>query len=112
MLPCDDMFLRSLATQRPNYPVSRYDRLPMIIEKELASLLDKEIRYHHRLERSKAELQKRYDFSTLAAFDSVDTLRRGCITNEAVQSFLKVNGYYATEQEVIAIIRRLDVDAD
>lgn len=112
MLPCDDMFLRSLATQRPNYPVSRYDRLPSIVEKELASLLEKEIRYHHRLERNKSELQRRYDFSTLAAFDSVDTIRRGHINNSEVQSFLKVNGYYATESEIIAIIRRLDVDAD
>jgi Ca2+-binding EF-hand superfamily protein len=74
--------------------------------------LEKEIRYHHRLERNKSELSRRYDFSTLAAFDSVDTLRRGQIANADVQAFLKVNGYYATESEIIAIIRRLDVDAD
>ena len=35
LLPCDDMYLRSAATQRPTYPVGRYDRLPMGAEKEL-----------------------------------------------------------------------------
>ena len=29
-----------------------------------------------------------------------------------VATFLKINGYYATESEINAIIRRLDVDAD
>ena len=28
MLPCDDMYLRAAATQRPNYPVGRYEKLP------------------------------------------------------------------------------------
>lgn len=34
------------------------------------------------------------------------------MNNRNIQSFLKLNGFYATEQEVVAIIRRLDVDAD
>lgn len=43
MLPCDDQYLRSAATQRPTYTVTRYDRLPHIVEKELTTLLEREI---------------------------------------------------------------------
>ena len=41
LLPCDDMYLRSAATQRPNYKVGRYDRLPAVVERELANLLER-----------------------------------------------------------------------
>lgn len=41
LLPCDDMFLRSAATQRPNYAVSRHERLSSILEKELTQLFDR-----------------------------------------------------------------------
>jgi hypothetical protein len=41
LLPCDDMYLRSAATQRVNYPVGRYERLSSIVERELANLLEK-----------------------------------------------------------------------
>ena len=43
MLPCDDMYLRSAATQRPNYPIKSYERLPHIVEKELSILFEKYI---------------------------------------------------------------------
>ena len=41
MLPCDDLYLRSAATQRPNYPITRYDKLPYVVEKELTALLER-----------------------------------------------------------------------
>jgi hypothetical protein len=41
MLPCDDMYLRSAATQRPNYKIGRYDRLPLTVERELTNLLER-----------------------------------------------------------------------
>jgi hypothetical protein len=112
LLPCDDMYLRSAATQRVNYPVGRYDRLSHTVEKELACLLEKEINYHVRVESAKAELTRRHDWSNRAAFESVDTSREYALNHRNVQSFLRINGYYATESEVVAIIRRLDVDAD
>ena len=39
-------------------------------------------------------------------------MREGSINHRNIASFLKINGYYATDSEVDAIIRRLDVDAD
>ena len=41
MLPCDDMYLRSVATQRPNYPVAVYERLPLSVERELTVLIER-----------------------------------------------------------------------
>lgn len=29
-----------------------------------------------------------------------------------ILAFLRINGYYATDEEIIAIVRRLDEDAD
>lgn len=112
MLPCDDMYLRSAATQRPNYPISPHAYLPPSVEKDLTELLEREIRWHSRMELRKQELQRRYDWTSGAAFNSIDVLRLGFIEHRHVADFLKKNGHYATESELIAIIRRLDVDAD
>jgi hypothetical protein len=65
-----------------------------------------------RVESAKADLSRRYDWSTRAAFESVDTTREYALNHRNVQSFLRINGYYATESEVVAVIRRLDLDAD
>lgn len=112
MLPCDDMYLRSVATQRPNYKVGRYDRLPPTVERELTNLLEREIGYHTRVERLKHELHLRYDWTNRAAFETVDSLRDHALNINNIKSFLRLNGFYATEAELTAIIRRLDVDAD
>jgi hypothetical protein len=106
------MYLRSAATQRPNYKIGRYDRLPYSVEKELTNLLEREISYHNRVERLKVELQARYDWTNRGAFETIDTTRDHALNSRNIQSFLRLNGFYATDSEVVAIIRRLDVDAD
>ncbi len=68
--------------------------------------------YHTRVERLKAELTARYDWSNLAAYDKIDSLREGQLNHKNVQSYLRLQGYYATERELVAIIRRMDIDAD
>lgn len=112
MLPCDDMYLRSVATQRPNYKVGRYDRLPATVERELTNLLEREVGYHTRVERLKHELHLRYDWTNRAAFETIDSFRDHALNINNIKSFLRLNGFYATEAELTAIIRRLDVDAD
>jgi Ca2+-binding EF-hand superfamily protein len=112
LLPCDDMYLRSAATQRPNYKVGRYDNLPSPVEKELANLLERELNYHVRLERLKYDLTLRYDWTSRAAFETIDSTRDLALNSRNIQSFLRLNGFYATESEIVAIVRRLDVDAD
>lgn len=50
----------------------------------------------------------RYDFSPYAAFKSVDKLCEGSINRCNLNSFLRQNGFFATEREITAIIRRMD----
>jgi Ca2+-binding EF-hand superfamily protein len=65
-----------------------------------------------RLERLKYDLTLRYDWTSRAAFESVDSLRELALNARNIQSFLRLNGFYATESEIVAIVRRLDIDAD
>jgi len=54
----------------------------------------------------------RYDWSNRAAFETIDTTRDFVLNHKNIQQFLRLNNFYATEGEIVAIIRRLDVDAD
>jgi Ca2+-binding EF-hand superfamily protein len=72
----------------------------------------RELNYHVRVERLKYELTLRYDWTSRAAFETVDNLRELALNARNIQSFLRLNGFYATESEIVAIVRRLDIDAD
>lgn len=56
----------------------------------------------------KRELEVRYDFSPYAAFKTIDRCCGGAITSCNLTQFLRGQGYYPTEREVLAIIRRMD----
>ena len=92
--------------------MGRYERLSPLVEKDLAKLLELEIDLHLAVERVKADLKSRYDFSSSAAFSCLDSLRENNINNRNLASFMKFCGYYATDAEISAIVRRLDVDGD
>ena len=68
--------------------------------------------YHKHIEIVKADLKRRLDWSDMRAFNSVDVQRDGFLVYNNMMNFLRLNGMRATEGEVIAIIRRLDIDAD
>jgi Ca2+-binding EF-hand superfamily protein len=97
-LSCDDLFIRSVVTQRPSYDCARSERLSSQIERQLRSL--------------KAELKRRYDWTLNRAFASIDSIHEGFINFSSLLNFIRLNGYNPTENEVIAIVRRLDCDAD
>lgn len=65
-----------------------------------------------RLEKLKRELSLRYDWTPRAAFETIDSLRDYSLNHRNIQTFLRLNGFLATDSEVIAIIRRLDSDGD
>ena len=75
-------------------------------------MVNREIFYHTRAETLKQELLHRYDWTNRAAFETIDSTRDLALNNRNIQSFLRLNGFYATDAEVTAIVRRLDVDAD
>ena len=61
---------------------------------------------------SQREHKRLLDWSNLKAFNSIDSRRMGFLDYTAVMNFCRMNGYMASESEVIAIVRRFDVDAD
>jgi len=82
------------------------------VERDLTELLEREIRWHSKMEIRKQEMSRRYDWSASASFNAIDSIRLGYVEHRHIADFLKRNGHYATESELIAIVRRLDVDAD
>ena len=54
----------------------------------------------------------RYDYSTYAVFKTLDYDADGELTSYDIGLFLKKNGHYASERELMAIIRRIDTDGD
>jgi hypothetical protein len=60
----------------------------------------------------KRELEVQYDYSPFAAFRSIDRYNSGRIDTVNCGSFLRQNGHYASEMELLAIIRRIDTDGD
>ena len=58
------------------------------------------------------ELNSQTDFSTYAAFRTVDRFNEGSININNLQDFFRTFGNFLVEQEVFAIVRRIDTDGD
>ena len=112
LLPCTDNFLRNYTLDRPSHRVGRFDKLPYDIELALIDVLQKEIDLQRRLDTLKGCLEFRYDYTPLAAFRSIDKYNDGRIDSFNLGSFLRSQGHYATEGELLSIIRRVDTDGD
>ena len=71
-LPCDDLYMRSVVTQRPSYDCAKHERLSFTVEKQIALLIQLEIEYHKHMDIMKFDLKRRADWSVMRAFNSVD----------------------------------------
>eukprot|EP00356_Strombidium_inclinatum_P005589 CAMPEP_0170491762 /NCGR_PEP_ID=MMETSP0208-20121228/11238_1 /TAXON_ID=197538 /ORGANISM="Strombidium inclinatum, Strain S3" /LENGTH=524 /DNA_ID=CAMNT_0010767389 /DNA_START=18 /DNA_END=1592 /DNA_ORIENTATION=- len=111
-LPCEDNVLRNITLDRPSRRVTRYDHLPRDIELSITNVIEKEVDLQRRLEILKRELEVQYDYSPFAAFRSIDRYNSGRVDTVNTGSFLRQNGHYASEMELLAIIRRIDTDGD
>lgn len=112
LLPCEDNLLRNITLDRPSRRVGRFEFLPRDIEIGITTVLEKEIDLQRKLEALKRELEVQYDYSPFAAFRSVDRYNSGLITSVNLGAFLRQNGHFASEMELLAIIRRIDTDGD
>ena len=61
---------------------------------------------------NRRDLALRYDYSIYACFRCIDRYNDGFINSGSLGSFLRANGHYASERELLAIIRRIDTDGD
>ena len=113
MLPCEDNLLRSITLDRPHLRrVSRFECLPHDIESAAVEILQKEVDLARRCDMLRRELEVRFDYSALSAYRSVDKYNDGNINTVNLGSFLRSCGHYASERELLAIIRRVDTDGD
>ena len=101
-----------MTLDRPSRFCSRYESLPYDIERALLDILEKEVDLMRRLDILKRELEMRYDFSSLAAYRSIDRYNDGRINTFNMGTFLRSCGHYASETELLAIVRRIDTDGD
>ncbi len=104
--------LRAQATQRPNVYINQFDYLTLDIERDLTKLIQTEVGIHKKAEKLKQQLESMPDFSADAVYNSIDDWGYGFVDTRNLKSFFRNNKYTASEDECIAIIRRMDLDAD
>lgn len=112
LLPCEDNVLRNITIDRPSIRVGRFERLPRDIEEGIVTILVKEVELERRLEMLKRDLYVGLDYSVMAAFRSIDRANTGSITTVNLGGFMRDHGHFASETELLAIVRRLDTDGD
>ena len=112
LLPCEDNVLRNITIDRPSVRVGRFDRLPVDIEHAITAVIEKEVTLARRLEGCKRDLELGLDYTATAAFRSVDRYASGLVTTVNLGAFLRDQGHWASETELLAIIRRIDTDGD
>jgi len=104
--------LRGITIDRPSIRVGRFEALPRDIELSMVAVIEREVNLQRRLETLKRDLELGLDYTAMAAFRSVDRFNSGVITTVNLGAFLRDNGHFATEGELLAIIRRIDTDGD
>lgn len=78
----------------------------------MSQLIYKEVKMHLKAENIKRSLESSYDFSVRAAFKAVDDWNYNYIDKQNLKRFLRSMGHLASKQEIVAILRRFDLDGD
>lgn len=81
------------------------------IQKDKTTWL-REIAFNRVTEELKQRIDSTKNFDGVKAFHAVDDWAYGYIDKTNLKSFLRKHGYLASTAEAIAIIRRMDLDAD
>jgi len=84
----------------------------MRVERALSQLIFKEVRLQCRADEMKRNLENSYDFSFQKAFKAIDDWCYNYIDMCNLKRFLRGMGYVATKQDLVAILRRFDMDGD
>jgi Ca2+-binding EF-hand superfamily protein len=83
-----------------------------MIEEELSALLASEIDFQLKLEQLKQDIWKLEAFSVKRVFKAVDQLNNKFVDEQALRRYLKMVGHQPLKEELVAIMRRFDLDGD
>ena len=108
VLPVDDDKIREDACQRRTYKVEKGQKIHHSVAKALADFLEREMNFHVKMEMLKYNLHNSVDWNTKASFNTIDNNREGLLNNENIRTFLSLNYYEASEDELRAIVRRIE----
>ena len=116
ILPCDNTDLRAECCQRKTNHGTKASvagkRLHESVEKSLTEFFEREIDAHIKIEMLKRVLSHQPDWSTKAAFKIIDSQEQGYISHPQIYSFMNALGCDATDEELVAIVRRIDSSGD
>lgn len=112
LLPCENNYLKDSTLARYPWRVGRFDSLACDIESALQSVIEAELALARETDSLKRSLKLGYDYSAVATFDAVDVPRRGRIDTISLDGFLRRAGAYAPHSDVVAAVRRIDLDGD
>jgi len=82
------------------------------VEDALTTLFEKEIAFNRVSEEFKQTMECNKQFSYSKAFLEIDDWSYGFIDKKNLKSFLRKHGFLAKTKDVMAIIRRMDLDGD
>ena len=112
-LPCEDNLLRDSTLSRVAPAVLSHELLPRDIESAMCDVLEKEIVLQRRLEDLKSDLGALIEYSSVSAFYTIERFTRSGVLNTVnIGDFLRSQGHYASETELVAIVRRIDTDGN
>ena len=94
------------------YPVGPNEFLSYDVERLLSRLIFKELKLANEIEQIKQQLASRYDYSLDLLFKNVDDWNYKYIDQINLKRFLIKCGVIPHDSLLLAIIRRMDLDAD
>lgn len=89
VLTCGNQEMRAQTTQRESKVLESDELLPMRVERALAVLIVKELKFHQKLEELKVMLKNGADYESKRAFASIDTEGRGWWDMANLKKFMK-----------------------
>ena len=114
VLPCNNPALREDVCQRKTFEVDARSgqRLHETVEKSLADFFEREINFHIKNEMLKVQLTRLPDWNVKASYNLLDSQKQGFVSHFNLYGFLNQNKYDASDDELIAIIRRMEGQGD
>ena len=112
ILPAANSGLRDLAVRRRDSPYFRaHAPLPYEVISLVARLLDKELSFHRLRIESLQTIAKQEDFDRKKMFEQISRGFHSICMADLIL-FLEKNGFYPRREDIEAILRRLDHDAN